>query len=88
MKNFALGVCVFLFSFCVLAKPKVKIIKGKDKIVYKKNTIINFNESIVDGELIKPKGGFIQSRGRAKFNSLIKYRKDFVDNMKKRAKSL
>ena len=88
MKNFAVAVCVFLFSFCVLAKPKIKVIKGKDKIVYKKNTIINFNERTVDGELIKPKGGFIQSRGRAKFNSLIKYRKDFVDNMKKRAKSL
>jgi len=86
MKNFALAVCVFLFSFCVLAKPKIT--KGKDKIIYKKNTIINFDGSIVDGELIKPKGGFIQSRGRAKFNSLIKYRKDFLDNMKKRARSL
>ena len=60
MKNFALGVCVFLFSFCVLAKPRVKIVKKKDRIVYKKNTIINFNESIVDGELIKPKGGYLQ----------------------------
>ena len=88
MKTYAMAFCVFLFSFCVLAKTKVKIIKGKDKIIYKKNTIINFNERTVDGELIKPKGGFIQSRGRAKFNSLIKYRKDFVDNMKKRAKSL
>ena len=83
MKNFALA--VFLFSFCVLAEP---VKKGKDKIIYKKNTIINFDGSIVDGELIKPKGGFIQSRGRTKFNSLIKYRKDFLDNMKKRAKSL
>jgi len=88
MKNFALGVCVFLFSFCVLAKPRVKIVKKKDRIVYKKNTIINFNESIVDGELIKPKGGFIQSRGRAKFNSLIKYRKDFLDKMIKQARKL
>jgi len=88
MKKIALGVCVFLFSFCVLAKPKIKVIKGKDKIIYKKNTIINFDGSIVDGELIKPKGGFIQSRGRAKFNSLIRYRKDFVDKMIKQAKKL
>jgi hypothetical protein len=88
MKKIALGVCVFLFSFCVLAKPKIKVIKGKDKIIYKKNTIINFNERTVDGELIKPKGGFIQSRGRAKFNSLIMYRKDFVDKMIKNARKL
>ena len=81
-------ITLLLFSIQVFAKPKIKIIKGKDKIIYKKNTIINFNERIVDGELIKPKGGFIQSRGRAKFNSLIKYRKDFVDNMLKRAKKI
>ncbi len=90
MKNFAVGVFILLFPFCVFAKTRVKIktIKGKDKIVYKKNTIINFNERTVDGELIKPKGSYIQSRGRVKFNSLIKYRKDFVDNMLKRARKL
>ena len=84
-------VLVIIFLFLPLqsfAKPKIKVIKGKDRIIYKKNTIINFNERTVDGELIKPKGGFIQSRGRAKFNSLIKYRKDFVDKMIKQAKKL
>ena len=85
MKNFAIIVAILLVPFMGIAKPAEK---GKDKIIYKKNTIINFDGSIVDGELIKPKGGFIQSRGRAKFNSLIKYRKDFLDNMKKRARSL
>ena len=81
-------VAFLLISMQVFAKPKIKIVKGKDRIIYKKNTIINFDERTVDGELIKPKGGFIQSRGRAKFNSLIKYRKDFVDNMLKRARKL
>tara|TARA_R110002074_G_scaffold150689_1_gene304001 strand:- start:126 stop:392 length:267 start_codon:yes stop_codon:yes gene_type:complete len=88
MKKIAIIIIVFLLPFAALAKPRVKIIKKKDRIVYKKNTIINFSERTVDGELIKPKGGFIQSRGRAKFNSLIKYRKDFVDNMLKRARKL
>ena len=79
-------VTLLFFSIQVFSKPK--IIKGKDKIIYKKNTTINFEGDIVDGELIKPKGGFIQSRGRAKFNSLIKYRKDFLDKMIKQAKKL
>ena len=83
-----LFIIFFLFPLCLFAKPKVKIIKGKDRIVYKKKTIINFSEQTVDGEIIKPKGALIQSRGRVKFNSLIQYRKDFLDNMKKRAKSL
>lgn len=93
MKKFALGV-VFMFvallflSMQVLAKPKIKIIKGKDKIIYKKNTIINFEGDVVDGELIKPKGSFYQGRARAKFNSLIMYRKDFLDKMIKQAKKL
>ena len=81
-------VAFLLFPFCLFAKPKVKVIKGKDRIIYKKKTIINFEEQTVDGEIIKPKGALIQSRGRVKFNSLIQYRKDFLDNMKKRAKSL
>ena len=87
MKKISL-VVLLLFPLCVFAKPKVKVIKGKDRIVYKKKTIINFEEQTVDGELMKPKGALIQSRGRVKFNSLIQYRKDFLDNMKKRAKSL
>ena len=85
MKKIAIIIAFLFVPFMGIAKP---VKKGKDKIIYKKNTTINFEGSIVDGELIKPKGGFIQSRGRAKFNSLIKYRKDFLDNMKKRAKSL
>ncbi len=81
-------VALFLFSMQIFAKPKIKIIKGKDKIIYKKNTIINFEGDVVDGELIKPKGSFHQSRGRAKFNSLIMYRKDFLDKMIKQARKL
>ena len=88
MKKISLAIFFFLLPLCLFAKPKIKIIKGKDRIVYKKKTIINFDEQTVDGELMKPKGALIQSRGRVKFNSLIQYRKDFLDNMKKRARSL
>jgi hypothetical protein len=88
MKKIALVIIFLFLPLQSFGKPKIKIIKGKDKIVYKKNTIINFNERTVDGELIKPKGSYIQSRARAKFNSLIKYRKDFLDNMLKRARKL
>ena len=88
MKKNLLAIVFFLFPLCIFAKPKIKIMRGKDRIVYKKKTIINFEEQTVDGELMKPKGALIQSRGRVKFNSLIHYRKDFLDNMKKRARSL
>jgi len=83
-----LFVTLLLFSIQVFAKPKIKIVKSKDRIIYKKNTIINFEGDVVNGELIKPKGSFFQGRGRAKFNSLIMYRKDFLDKMIKQAKKL
>ena len=88
MRKLLLMFFFLLLPLCVLAKPKVKVIKGKDKIVYKKNTTIDFNERFVDGELIKPQGGFFQSKSRAKFNSIIQYRKDFLDKMLKKAKKL
>ena len=88
MKKIALVIIFLFLPLQSFGKRKIKILKGKDRIVYKKNTIINFNESVVDGELIKPQGGFHQSKARAKFNSLIKYRKDFLDNMLKRARKL
>ena len=81
-------IAFLLISMQVFAKPKIKIIKGKNKIIYKKNTIINFEGDIVDGELMRPKGSFYQGRGRAKFNSLIMYRKDFLDKMIKQARKL
>jgi len=88
MKKIMLVIIFLFLPSQGFGKRKAKTIKGKDKIIYKKNTIINFDGSVVDGELIRPKGGFIQSRGRAKFNSLIKYRKDFVDKMIKNARKL
>ena len=65
-----------------------KVIKGKDKIIYKKNTILNFDGNIVDGEVFKPKGFFFQGRKKAKFKSLIKYRSSFLDKMNKSARKL
>ena len=72
----------------LMAAPKVVVKKGKDRIVYKKNTEINFIDRIVDGELVRPSGAYHQSRARAKFNSLIMYKKDFLKEMLKKAKTL
>ena len=88
MKKVFFLLAILSFPLASFAKPKIKIIQTKDKVIYKKNTTINFNEAIVDGELIKPHGGFHQSKARAKFNSLIMYRKDFLDKMIKQAKKL
>jgi hypothetical protein len=88
-------VLCFLAAFLALpafasAAPKVKIIykQGKDKVMYKKNQNISFDDTTVDGELIKPQGADFSVRSRAKFNSLIQYRKSFLKEMMKSAKKL
>jgi hypothetical protein len=73
---------LFGMPFAVFAK------QNKTKIIYKKKTIINFEDNVVQGELVKPKGVYYQSRGRAKFNTLIIYRKSFLKEMFRQAKKL
>lgn len=80
----------FVLSSFAVAAPKVKVIykQGKDKVMYKKNQNISFDDTTVDGELIKPQGADFSVRNRAKFNSLIQYRKSFLKEMMKSAKKL
>jgi len=86
VKKFIVGFIAFLFfigaPFATFAK------EAKTKIIYKKKTIIDFEDNVVKGELVKPKGAYYQSRGRAKFNSMIMYRKSFIKKMMKDAKKI
>ena len=47
------------------------------KVVYKKETEIDFEGIDVEGELVKPQGALVLERKKANFNPLIKLRKDF-----------
>ena len=47
------------------------------KVVYKKETTIDFEGLDIEGQLIKPQGAVIQERKTAAFNPLIRLRTDF-----------
>jgi hypothetical protein len=66
----------------------VTVIKGKDRTLFRKKTVIDFEDSTVEGDLVKPEGSAYTVRGRAKFNSLIRYRPNFVPEMWKAARNL
>jgi len=70
------------------ADSNVTVIRGKDRVVFKKKTVIDFEDSTVEGDLVKPEGSAYTVRGRAKFNSLIQYRENFVPEMWKSARNL
>lgn len=66
----------------------VTVIKGKDRTIFRKKTVIDFEDSTVEGDLVKPEQSAYTVRGRAKFNSLIRYRPNFVPEMWKAARNL
>ncbi len=71
-----------------MAQTRIKIIKGEDRVMYKKNTKIDFDGSAVEGELIKPEGSYMVQRSRVKFDSLIQPRKDFNPELMQNALKL
>jgi len=55
----------------------------KPKVIYKERTEIDFEGVEIAGELVRPQGSLILDRKRAQFNSMIKLRIDFDDEMDK-----
>jgi hypothetical protein len=51
------------------------------KVVYKKETTIDFEALDIEGELVKPQESIILERKRAVFNPLIQLKKDFNQEM-------
>ena len=51
------------------------------RVLYNKETIIDFEGVDVEGQLVKPQGSLILDRQTARFNPLIKLRTDFNPEM-------
>jgi len=72
-------ILLFLFSGIAYANDD----KKEPKVVYKERTEIDFESVEVSGELVRPQGSLVLDRKRAQFNSMIKLRTDFDDEMDK-----
>jgi hypothetical protein len=57
--------------------------KEEPRVIYKDRTEIDFEGVEIQGELVKPQGALLLDRKRAQFNSMIKLRIDFDDEMDK-----
>ena len=55
---------------------------------YKKKTVYDFDDDLVEGELQRPDGEFIDTQRRAKHSSLIKIRENFIPEMLKSAEDI
>ncbi len=65
-----------------------KVIQEADKTVFKKKTVIDFNDVTLEGELTKPEGSYLLNRKRTKFGNLIKLRNDFLPELQKSVDNL
>jgi hypothetical protein len=61
---------------------------GGDNVTYKAKTTYDFDDDIVEGDLVRPDGEFVDSRKMAKHSSLIKIRENFIPEMLKSAEDI
>ena len=59
-----------------------------DNVQYKSKTVYDFDDDVVEGDLVRPDGEFVDSRKAAKHSSLIKIRADFIPEMLKSAEDI
>ncbi len=73
-------VCVAVLAIS-LSADVVFAQAADERVVYKKKTVIDFTDVIIEGELTKPEGSYIVNRKLSKFSSLIKLRENFVPEL-------
>jgi hypothetical protein len=65
-----------------------QVVREADRTVFKKKTVIDFNDVTVEGELTKPEGSYVLNRNKTRFNSLIKLRDNFQPELQKSVDNL
>lgn len=65
------------------AAAQERVIREKDRVIYRKRSVVDFNDMVLEGELTRPEGSYIINRERAEFPSRIKIRSSFAPEMQK-----
>jgi len=54
---------------------------GEGNVRYSKTTTINFEDDVVEGDLTKPDGEYVEARKKVKHSNLIRVREDFKEEV-------
>jgi hypothetical protein len=57
-------------------------------VTYQKQTKYDFDDDVVEGDLVRPDGEYVDSRRGAKHSTLIKIRQHFIPEMLKSAEDI
>jgi hypothetical protein len=82
---FALFAGLTLFSASGIALAQKA---PEPSVTYKQKTVYDFDDDLVEGDLVRPEGEFVDSRKAAKHSSLIHIRENFIPEMLKSAEDL
>jgi hypothetical protein len=81
-------VALGLVGGAAFASDEVRVIHEKDRTIYRKKTVVDFNDVAVEGELTKPEGSYVLNRGKSTFQSLVKVRDNFAPELRKSVNDL
>ena len=89
MRRFlALSLAAASLAGSTAALAEDKVIREDDKTVFKKKTVVDFNDVTLEGELTKPEGSYLVDKKKARFSSLIKLRENFMPELQKSTDNL
>ena len=87
--GFVLGMSLLAPSLALAQKaPAGKPAAAGGDVTYKQKTVYDFDDDVVEGDLVRPDGEFVDSRRAAKHSSLIKIRENFIPEMLKSAEDI
>lgn len=69
------------FVFLLVAMTFISQTVNAEDVQYRKKTVIDFDEVLLEGELKKPASQYIKERTEKEFKTLIRVREDFEEEM-------
>jgi len=88
MKRFVAGAVLGSILLGGAAFAEDKVIHEEDKTIFKKKTVVDFNDVTLEGDLTKPEGSYLIDKKKARFSSLIKLRDNFLPELQKSVDNL
>jgi hypothetical protein len=82
------GIVALAFAATAVAQAPAAGQGDAPSVKYKKKTVYDFDDDVVEGELMRPDGEYIDTRRKAKHSSLIKIRENFIPEMLKSAEDI
>jgi len=56
-------------------------VEGEPGVIYRKKTVVSFEDDTIDGDLTRPDGAYVESRKRVRHSNLIRIREDFREKI-------